>query len=111
MSYIQQPLTHRQIYPSFMPGYPLQALPQTPYNQRYHNIGQLDSPYAGKKGIGDYSWPQHTIYYTCNNDNYPYDLEPRHTYPKDCSWCTYPRDFRHHPYYKFKSCFYSNSKE
>jgi len=110
MSYIQQSKSHVQIDPTFMPGYNSENLPKTIYRQQYHNIGQLASPYLGKTGVGDYSWPQHTSYYTqngcvsCYNDNYPYPLEARNTYAKDCSR-SYPQDFRCHPFYKFNVCF------
>lgn len=58
-----------QIDPTFSPGYP--------YPNKYHNIGQLETPYEGKKfGVGgDYAPPQRTRYYTPQNPNYPYVLD------------------------------------
>ena len=61
--------THQQIYPSFGTGYP--------YEAKYHNIGQLQTPYQGKffgQG-GDYGPPQSTRYYTVQNPTYPYPLD------------------------------------
>ncbi len=58
-----------QIWPSFLQGYP--------YEAKYHNIGQLMTPYKGKymgQG-GDYGPPQKTRYYTFQNSNYPYVMD------------------------------------
>jgi hypothetical protein len=58
-----------QIQPTFLPGYP--------YENTYHNVGQLTTPYQGKKlgTSGDYGPPQKTRYYTANNPTYPYVLD------------------------------------
>lgn len=60
---------YAQIDPSINPG--------RPYDERYHNLGQLMTPYEGKgRGtVGDYGPPQATVYYTQNNRNYPYPLD------------------------------------
>ena len=60
---------HPQIWPSFLRGYP--------YEAKYHNIGQLMTPYEGKYAGqgGDYGPPQRTRYYTAQNPNYPYVLD------------------------------------
>ena len=60
---------YRQISPTFLPGYP--------YPDRYHNLGQLQTPYEGKKfgQSGDYGPPQDTEYYNVWNPNYPYVLD------------------------------------
>lgn len=60
---------YQQIDPTFNPGYA--------YENRYHNVGQLQTPYQGKKfGMGgDYGPPQRTQYYTADNPNYPYVLD------------------------------------
>jgi len=57
-----------QIDPTFLPGYK--------YESRYHNIGQLKTPYEGKfmGQNGDYAPIQATDYYTPQNRNYPYPL-------------------------------------
>ena len=61
---------YNQIDPLFAPGY-------NPEEGEYHNIGQLETPYQGKKygSSGDYGPPQATTYYTDNNRNYPYVLD------------------------------------
>lgn len=58
-----------QIDPTFTPGYP--------YPAKYHNMGQLLTPYEGKKlgQNGDYAPPQDTLYYTPQNSTYPYPLD------------------------------------
>jgi len=58
-----------QIEPNFSIGYP--------YEPKYHNVGQLQTPYIGKLfGTGgDYAPPQATVYYTPNNRTYPYPLD------------------------------------
>lgn len=60
---------YRQIDPTFLPGYP--------YEEKYHNIGQLQTPYQGKRmgKLGDYGPPQATRYYTPWNPTYPYVLD------------------------------------
>lgn len=60
---------YQQIDPPFGGGYP--------YPNRYHNIGQLQTPYQGKKfgQGGDYGPPQRTRYYTDQNPTYPYVLD------------------------------------
>lgn len=60
---------YQQISPTFLPGYV--------YGNSYHNIGQLQTPYQGKKfgQGGDYAPPQRTDYYTVYNPNYPYVLD------------------------------------
>lgn len=60
---------YQQIDPSFGPGYP--------YPNKYHNVGQLQTPYQGKRfgQGGDYGPPQRTRYYTPQNPNYPYVLD------------------------------------
>lgn len=54
---------------TFMNGYP--------YENKYHNVGQLQTPYKNKYfGTGgDYGPPQATHYYTHENSNYPYVLD------------------------------------
>nr|QBK85674.1 MAG: hypothetical protein LCMAC101_02690 [Marseillevirus LCMAC101] len=61
--------TDIQIDPTFMQGYP--------YPAKYHNVGQLMTPYEGKKmgQGGDYASPQSTVYYTPDNPVYPYPLD------------------------------------
>ena len=50
------------------------------YNQhKYHNIGQLQTPYIGKNAnfrsaLGDYAPPQRTDYYTVQNPVAPYAM-------------------------------------
>jgi len=60
---------YTQLDPTFSPGYP--------YPNKYHNIGQLQTPYEGKRfGTGgDYGPPQKTVYYTEYNRNYPYVMD------------------------------------
>lgn len=60
---------YQQIDPTFMPGYP--------YPFEYHNMGQLKTPYEGKKmgKVGDYGPVQATNYYNVWNSNYPYPLD------------------------------------
>lgn len=60
---------YQQIAPTFNPGYP--------YPEKYHNIGQLTTPYQGKKfgKGGDYGPPQRTKYYNVWNPTYPYVLD------------------------------------
>lgn len=60
---------YEQIDPTFLPGYE--------YPNKYHNVGQLMTPYQGKKMsvLGDYAPPQATKYYSNNNRNYPYVLD------------------------------------
>lgn len=67
---------YEQLSPTFMDGYS--------YPQRYVNLGQLSTPYIGKRyGIGgDYGPPQATMYYTDYNRNYPYPMDP------GCNFCT-----------------------
>lgn len=47
------------------------------YDTKYHNVGQLMTPYEGKPGgtVGDYAPPQNTRYFTDNNSNYIYPLD------------------------------------
>ena len=54
---------------TFMQGYP--------YPAKYHNMGQLMTPYEGKRmgQSGDYGPPQSTTYYTPDNSSYPYPLD------------------------------------
>ena len=61
---------YSQIEPLFAHGY-------NPEQGEYHNIGQLQTPYQGKKfnSAGDYGPPQATRYYTDYNRNYPYILD------------------------------------
>jgi hypothetical protein len=60
---------YQQIDPVFTPGYP--------YKNEYHNVGQLMTPYQGKKFgvLGDYGIPQKTAYYNVWNPTYPYPLD------------------------------------
>lgn len=60
---------YQQIDPTFNPGYP--------YPEKYHNVGQLQTPYQGKSmgKLGDYGPVQSTVYYTPNNPNYPYVMD------------------------------------
>lgn len=60
---------YQQIDPTTLTG--------RPYEIRYHNVGQLMTPYQGKPGgtVGDYGPPQHTRYFTDENSNYPYPLD------------------------------------
>lgn len=49
------------------------------HHHRYHNIGQLQTPYIGKNAnfmsaLGDYGPPQRTDYYTAQNPVYPYAM-------------------------------------
>lgn len=66
MTFYQNDIPYRpfnQHFPSdFAVGYP--------YPQRYHNIGQVVSPYRPKIGEGDYGPIQPSISY-----NYPYPVE------------------------------------
>lgn len=57
-----------QIDPTFLPGYKYEVL--------YNNIGQLKTPFEGKRmgQSGDYGPVQATTYYTVDNRNYPYPL-------------------------------------
>ena len=60
---------YQQMSPTFLTGYA--------YENKYHNIGQLQTPYQGKmfgQG-GDYGPPQKTRYYTVYNPTYPYVLD------------------------------------
>jgi len=61
--------------PTFMSGYP--------FEQRYHNLGSLRTPYEGKRGLlGDYG-PLHRA---DPQFVYPLDVERRGTYILgDCS--------------------------
>lgn len=45
--------------------------------QKYHNVGQLKTPYLGKSPnvSGDYGPVQDTVYYTPFNRTYPYPLD------------------------------------
>ncbi len=75
-----------QIDPTFMEGYP--------YPAKYHNLGQLMTPYEGKKmgQGGDYAPPQSTTYYTPDNPVYPYPLDmfsKRHIHLPGESCCCY----------------------
>lgn len=47
------------------------------YIPKYHNVGQLKTPYIGKHpgSGGDYGPPQQTRYYTNSNPVYPYPLD------------------------------------
>jgi len=60
---------YQQIDPTFSPGYP--------YANNYHNVGQLTTPYEGKRfgSGGDYGPVQNTAYYNVWNPNYPYVLD------------------------------------
>ena len=59
----------QKFMPTFLPGYH--------YPNKYHNIGQLRTPYIGKKfgTVGDYAPPQRKPYYTPYNRNYPYVMD------------------------------------
>jgi len=61
---------YSQIDPLFAQGF-------NPEQGKYHNIGQLQTPYQGKRfgSSGDYGPPQRTKYYTDYNRNYPYVLD------------------------------------
>ena len=69
MAYEVSKTGYQQIDPTFGPGYP--------YENKYHNVGQLQTPYIGKKfgKGGDYGPPQATAYYNPWNPNYPYVLD------------------------------------
>ncbi len=69
MAFETQKQSGFMIDPSFMEGYP--------YKNKYHNVGQLMTPYEGKKmGVGgDYGPPQGTTYYSLENPVYPYPLD------------------------------------
>lgn len=71
MAFEQSKTGYSQIDPTFAPGY-------NPNLHKYHNIGQLQTPYQGKPfGVGgDYGPVQKTRYYTDYNRNYPYVLDP-----------------------------------
>lgn len=60
---------YKQMSPSFGFGYP--------YDDKYHNIGQLQTPYQSKQfsNGGDYAPPQATTYYTPQNRTYPYVMD------------------------------------
>jgi hypothetical protein len=60
---------YQQIDPTTLTG--------RPYDIKYHNVGQLMTPYEGKPGgtVGDYGPPQSTRYFTDYNSNYPYPLD------------------------------------
>jgi len=60
---------YHQIDPSLAYGYP--------YESRYHNVGQLQTPYQGKLPgqLGDYGVPQATKYYNPWNPVYPYVMD------------------------------------
>lgn len=70
-----------------------QAIPwnsPNPYKPlKYHNLGQLQTPYFGKNPsqLGDYGPPQGINYYTKDNRNYVYPLWncKRSNPPKGCA--------------------------
>ena len=66
-----------QIDPTFAEG--------KPYPAKYHNVGQLMTPYEGKKmgQGGDYGPPQSTTYYSLENPVYPYPLD-EYSYSSMC---------------------------
>ena len=69
MAYQDPRKPYQQLHPTFTPGYH--------YEDKYHNMGQLRTPYIGKwfgQG-GDYAPPQRTRYYTPQNPTYPYPLD------------------------------------
>lgn len=68
MSGLNPPPTY---YTSIPWNYPS---PYTPV--KYHNLGQLQTPYFGKSpsALGDYGPPQGIDYYTLENPNYIYPL-------------------------------------
>jgi len=83
----------QQIDPTFAEG--------KPYPAKYHNMGQLMTPYEGKKmgQGGDYGPPQSTTYYSLENPVYPYPLD-EHMYssmclPKMC-YPENPLDYNYH---------------
>lgn len=61
---------YNQIDPTFLPG-------RLNIKQQYHNVGQLMTPYQGKRfGVsGDYGPPQQTVYYNDRNRTYPYVMD------------------------------------
>jgi len=69
MAYQNPAKPYQQISPTFTPGYH--------YEDKYHNIGQLQTPYIGKwfGQEGDYAPPQRVQYYTPQNPTYPYVLD------------------------------------
>lgn len=69
MAYQDPAKPYQQLHPTFTPGYH--------YQDQYHNIGQLKTPYIGKwfGQEGDYAPPQRTRYYTPQNPTYPYVLD------------------------------------
>jgi len=66
-----------QINPAFAEGYP--------YPDKYMNMGQLMTPFEGKKlgQSGDYGHPQSTTYYSLENPVYPYPLD-KYSYSSMC---------------------------
>ena len=78
---------YQQIDPLFAQGYP--------YPNKYHNVGQLQTPYQGKRlGVGgDYGPPQRTKYYTVDNPVYPYVLD---------------KDFRAEEYLPTEGCLFGH---
>lgn len=60
---------YQQLFPTITPGFH--------YQDKYHNIGQLRTPYIGKKmgQEGDYAPPQRTLYYSPSNPVYPYVMD------------------------------------
>lgn len=60
---------YQQIDPTFNPG--------RSYPNKYHNVGQLQTPYQGKPmgQVGDYGPVQSTVYYQPTNTNYPYVMD------------------------------------
>lgn len=56
--------SHRQLHPQLANGYP--------YENKYHNLGQLQSPYINRpKGVvGDYGISYGLAYYTPTNKTY-----------------------------------------
>ena len=58
---------------NFMRGYP--------YENRYHNIGRVTSPYIGKKGGGD--WSPNQWSYSARTGQYYNVINPTYVYPLD----------------------------
>lgn len=64
---------------NFSPGNQIFQIGRNSSKNKYHNIGQLRTPYIGKhsnfsSAQGDYGPPQNTDYYTVDNPLYPYPM-------------------------------------